>query len=364
MRYRLQRQKSGALAVHDSAYAETMHPGEGPWAEATGLYVQGSGLAAELCARGPGSAAPVVLFDVGLGAAANALAAIACHEEQRRQGRRPRGLRVVSFEAEPAGCRFALEQAEALGYPRGHEPLLAALLEAGRAESGGGAPAGGVTWELRLGDFQRTLREEPERADIICFDPFSPRANPEMWSLATLEALYQCRRRAGCTRLLTYSIAFGVRAGLLLAGFFVGDVPREASQGGIRRGGTLATTWFADLERPLTPAWLARWRHDREPWPPLTPPGAYRALRERLLEHPQWAQMAGAAAEEEATEPAPARRPHPARPARLRVHRPERPERVSRPDLPERPERVSRPDLPERPERASRPGRSRRRPRR
>jgi tRNA U34 5-methylaminomethyl-2-thiouridine-forming methyltransferase MnmC len=297
MRYRLQRQKSGALAVHNTDYAETMHPGAGPWAEATGLYVQGSGLAGELCA--PGST-PVVVFDVGLGAAANALAAIACHAELQRRGQRPRALHLVSFEADPGGLEFAIAEAEALGYPRGHEPLLRELLAAGalRREPG-------LRWELRRGDFPRGIREEPERADVIFFDPFSPRANPEMWSLATLEALYQCRRRAGRTRLVTYSTAFGARAGLLLAGFFVGEGPALGRQ----RASTLAATWLSDLERPLTPAWLARWRHDREPWPPLTPPATHRALRERLLEHPQWAQADVEAAEPDLRRAGPRRRP-------------------------------------------------------
>jgi tRNA U34 5-methylaminomethyl-2-thiouridine-forming methyltransferase MnmC len=300
--YRLQRQKSGALAVHSAAYAETMHPGGGPWAEATGLYVGGSGLADRLCAPDP---APLVLFDVGLGAAANALAAVTCHAELLRQGRRPRALHVVSFESDPAAPRFALEQAEALGYPRGHEPLLAALLATGEAHG-----EGGLRWELRLGDFPRLIGEEPERAEVIFFDPFSPRANPEMWSLPTLEALQRCRRRAGATVLLTYSTAFGTRAGLLLAGFYVGEGPRQGRHG----ASTMAASWLADLSAPLTPAWLARWRHDREPWPPLTPPAAHRALRERLLEHPQWAAtaQAGGDLENSGAEPPP-RRKHPVR---------------------------------------------------
>jgi tRNA U34 5-methylaminomethyl-2-thiouridine-forming methyltransferase MnmC len=305
MRYRLERQKSGALAVYNTAYAETMHPGAGPWAEANALYVQGSALAALLLGGGAQEAgrrgaahrdAPLVLFDVGLGAAANALAAVTCRDELARRGARPRPLHLVSFEAELEALAFTLAEADALGYPRGQEPLLRDLLRDGRAERDG------LRWEVRVGDFRRRIEEEPERAEVIYFDPFSPRANPELWSLETLEALHRCRPRAGGTRLVTYSTAFGTRAGLLLAGFFVGEGPLPQA----RRAGTCATTWFADLARPLTPAWLARWRHDREPWPPLTPPAAHRALRERLLEHPQWAQFP---AETPAPpEPPPARR--------------------------------------------------------
>jgi S-adenosyl-L-methionine-dependent methyltransferase len=360
MHYRLQRQRSGALAVHNTAYAETMHPGAGPWAEATRLYVQGSGLPAALSVPASRGGGPLVLFDVGLGAAANALAAVACHDDLLRRGKRPRPLRIVSFEADPEALRFAIAQADALGYPRGHEALLGELLAAGRAQR-----EGGLTWELRLGDFPRLIREEPARADLVFFDPFSPHANPLMWSLATLEALYHCRRRAGRLRLVTYSTAFGTRAGLLLAGFYVGEGPRPAAggapgkgPGGPPRAGTVAATWFADLERPLAPAWLARWRHDREPWPPGTPAAAHRALRERLGEHPQWAQFPA--------EPVPRQAPQgpPPRPAPRPERSPRRRGSSAPSGAPGRlggPGRRKRPGGPRRPGRPAAPGARRRR---
>lgn len=294
--YRLQRLPGGAVAVHNTAYGQTMHPIAGPWAEANSLYVEGSGLAALLCRRAPG---PLVLFDVGLGAAANALAAVDCHAQLARQGRAPRALHVVSFESDPQAARFAIAEAAALQYPRGHEEALARLLDTGTAE-----PAPGVHWALRLGDFPALLAEEPARPEVVFFDPFSPKANPEMWRLSTLEALHRCRPRAAELRLLTYSTAFGTRAGLLLAGFFVGEGPRQSPH----RGSTFASTRAGDVARPLTRTWLARWRKDREPWPPGTLPGDHRALRERLLEHPQWPQEAAAEAND-----APARRPRPSR---------------------------------------------------
>ena len=72
-----------------------------------------------------------MLFDVGLGAAASALAAVAWHAELARRGKRPRPLRIVSFESDLAAPQFAIEQAAALGCPRGHETLLGELLAAG-----------------------------------------------------------------------------------------------------------------------------------------------------------------------------------------------------------------------------------------
>ena len=123
MRFELKRQRSGVLAVRHRELGETMHPGGGPWAEANGLYVAGSGLPALLTGTGEAArAGPLVVFDVGLGAAANALAAIACREEAARRSGSPRQLRVISFEADPEPLRFALAHAGQLGYLLGHEP--------------------------------------------------------------------------------------------------------------------------------------------------------------------------------------------------------------------------------------------------
>jgi len=283
MAYQLKKMKNGAFCVHDTAYGETMHPGGGPWIEANQLYVDGGGLPALLAGGGGERAAgEIVVFDVGLGAAANALAAVKCHQQRHQDGKAVRPMRLVSFENEPSGAEFALHEAAALEYPAGYEEVLDELLERGGVEL-----PGGLRWELRLGNFTRLVAEEPARADLIFFDPFSPASNPEMWSLSCLEGLYRCRRPGAETRLVTYSSAFGVRAGLLAAGFFVGEGPRP----GERSATTLAATTLSALSGlgdPLTPAWLARWRKNPQPWPPLTPPEQRPKLRKILLEHPQW----------------------------------------------------------------------------
>jgi tRNA U34 5-methylaminomethyl-2-thiouridine-forming methyltransferase MnmC len=293
MSYELRQQSNGSFALYRPDLGETMHPRLGPWEEALRLYVRGTQLEALLAAGGSG---PVVLFDVGLGGAANALAALSTAQEARRRGRPVRPLRIVSFESDPEAPRFALANAQALGYPRGYEPALEALLSEGswRGE--------GVTWELRLGDFTRLIAGEPCRADAVFFDPFSPRGNPDMWTVAVLENVYRCRRPGLPMRLATYSSAFGVRAALLLAGFYVGEGPELAAG----RRATVASTDFSGLPEPLGLPWLARWRRDREPWPPGTDSRGHRSVRERLLAHSQWSHFQAGAGQEE---PAVPRRP-------------------------------------------------------
>jgi tRNA U34 5-methylaminomethyl-2-thiouridine-forming methyltransferase MnmC len=273
-----------------------MHPQLGPWEEAQRVYVQGTGLAELLEAKGRGAAGEVVVFDVGLGGAANAVAAIQAAQLVRKQGGKALPLRIVSFEQDIAAPTFALENAAALLYLSGYEPALEALLDQGKWTAGDA-----IVWELRVGDFAQWVQEEPYRADVVFFDPFSPRSNPAMWSVPLLENVYRCHRPGRPMRLATYSSAFGVRAALLQAGFFVGEGP--VLSGG--RRATLASTDFAALQEPLDRGWLSRWRRDREPWPPLTPTQDHRRLRESLLAHPQWNYFDGGSATDDEAEAPP-----------------------------------------------------------
>ena len=286
MTYHLKRQPNGSYALYHPGLGETMHPGLGPWEEATRLYVQGSGLAHRLATgQGAQRTQELNVFDVGLGGAANALAALDCWQDLERQGARPRPLRVVSFEQDLAALAFTLKNAASLGYPQGHEPMLRELLEHGCWS----APPR-LYWDLRRGDFAQLIQDEPARADLAFWDPFSPRSNPGMWNVAVLESLFRCRRPGGGLVLVTYSTAVAVRAALLLAGFYVGEGVRLA--GG--HASTVAAERFSDLAQPLDGRWLTRWRKDRDPWPPGTPPARHRALREALLNHPQWSQAPAA----------------------------------------------------------------------
>jgi tRNA U34 5-methylaminomethyl-2-thiouridine-forming methyltransferase MnmC len=298
MSYQLRRQANGSYSLFHAELGETMHPQLGPWEEARRVYVQGTGLEALLTARGrPAPGAETVVFDVGLGGAANAVAAIQAVAELRRSGERVRHLRIVSFEQDLAAPAFALAHALELDYLRGHEPALQALLAHGQWTSGG------VTWELRAGDFPRLIEDEPRRSDVVFFDPFSPRSNPAMWSVALLENVYRCHRPGRPMTLATYSSAFGVRAALLLAGFYVGEGPVLSGM----RHATLAATDFSLLREPLDRAWLGRWRRDREPWPPLSLAHDHRRIRENLLSHPQWSHFEGGtlSAEDETGAPLP-----------------------------------------------------------
>jgi queuine tRNA-ribosyltransferase len=233
---------------------EVMHPGVGPIVEAEELYVRQSRLAERLL-DGPA----LVLFDVGLGAGSNAFAARAASERAPADAGR---LELVSFERDLGALALALETPSAFGIDAQAAAAAHALLQHGRHET----PR--TLWRLEPGDVVDALTRTSARADVVYWDPFSPRANPTLWTLAAFTA---ARRAAGprCT-LFTYSASTATRVALLLAGWAVG----VGDAIGEKAHTTAAAVVPADLARPLDRAWLARLARADAPLPPDAPADA------------------------------------------------------------------------------------------
>ncbi len=242
----------GARAMRDCASGEVMHPGTGPSVEPVALYVNPSRLAKRLIAdfkcsdgsRTEGTA--LVLLDVGLGAASNAVAAWRVSESLPKSVRR---LEIVSFDNELTALEIALRPEHAANFDLTGDAYTAArtLLETGHHETER------TTWRLQHGDFLRTIVEEPEAsADIVFWDFYSSKTHPDLWTLAVFRALRRVCR--GGSTVHTYSTATSLRAGLLLAGFAVG----AGGATGTRPETTIAAVDLGDLETPLGARWLAR----------------------------------------------------------------------------------------------------------
>ncbi len=136
---------NGVRSVRSHAEAETFHPVIGPVAEAEALYVRQLRLRERLAAhRGE-----FVIWDVGLGAAANALTVLRATRDLSCR------LRLVSFDHTLEPLRFALQHAGELGYFDGCESLVAELLANGRAERTNGSQS--VLWDVLVGDFPAWL---------------------------------------------------------------------------------------------------------------------------------------------------------------------------------------------------------------
>jgi queuine tRNA-ribosyltransferase len=258
VRFEIVATSSGEPSVRDAEAGEVMHPVIGAAVESERLYVAQSRLAARLLETVPG---PLVLFDVGLGAAGNALAAIRA-ARAAPPGSRP--LAVISFERELGALKLACSDdgARRLGWSAEETAAARALLHGGRHEEPG------LTWELRQGEALDRLDAEPLRADVVYWDPFSPKVNGELWTAAAFARL--ASRCAPGATLFTYSTATAVRSALLLAGFAVG----HGDASGPKEETTAAALPPAVPARPLDARWLARLRRSSAPFPVDAPANA------------------------------------------------------------------------------------------
>ncbi len=280
-RFQLVRLNNGICSVRSLEDAETFHPVVGPVAEAEALYVRQLRLRERL-QNHPGE---FVIWDVGLGAAANALTVLRATRDLACQ------IRLVSFDHKLEPLDFALQHAADLGYFGGYENPLAEFLRAHRVEFQDGAQS--VNWELQLGDFPAWVANPAAtsipRPHAILFDAYSPARNPAMWTLPLFTHLFQRLDPQRACALPTYSRSTILRVTLLLAGFFVG----VGHATGMKEETTVAANTLELLAEPLNARWLERAlrSHSAEPLrepvyscAPLTPTTA-----ERLRQHPQFA---------------------------------------------------------------------------
>jgi tRNA U34 5-methylaminomethyl-2-thiouridine-forming methyltransferase MnmC len=261
----------GVVSIRNKQVNEIMHNPVGPWAEANALYIRQSGLEKRLREKSGGE---LVLFDVGLGAAANALAALHCAAGV--SGGRP--LRIVSFERELELLRYALKHADKFAHFTGFTGAIETLLEKGEWLGQG------VSWELRHGDFRELIKSEKRRPHLIYFDPYSSKVNREMWSVDCFKSLRAVARDEGCL-LYTYSQATPVRVAILAGGFFLGRGPAS----GPKEETTIAATVLSDLENPMGAEWFGRWERSHLQVPFECPPEKADEMRAFVRKHPQFA---------------------------------------------------------------------------
>ena len=235
---------SGAVSLRSEEHGETFHPVVGPMAEARGLHVDGS----RIIERAGVNARPLVIWDVGLGAAANAVAVLDALAESGSAAR----VELHSFDCTAEPLEFALRHAAALGYLTRWSTPVESLLQTGRAL------AGKVDWHFHRADFREFVRSpRPDvlpAPDAILYDPYSPESNPGMWTLEHFTRLHACLDPARPCTLTSYSRSTSVRVTLLLAGFHVGC----GTSTGEKDQTTLAATHRELLAHPLGAEWLLR----------------------------------------------------------------------------------------------------------
>jgi len=279
--YRIVKLANGAHSVHSLAHHETFHPVVGPVVEAETLYVRQLRVA-ERVRRHTGE---FVVWDVGLGAAANVLTLLrAVHGSSTP-------IQVVSFDHTLEPLAFALRHTESLPYLSGYGGYLGLLIAHKAVDfSEAGQP---IHWEVHVEDFPSLLgRPEAEtipKPHIVMFDAFSPATNPTMWTLPLFSRLYALLDPQRPCALPTYSRSTMLRTTLLLAGFWVG----VGHATGEKEETTIAANSRELIQEPLDRRWLER-AHRSTSAEPLVEP-VYRQARlapetwARLRQHPQFA---------------------------------------------------------------------------
>jgi tRNA U34 5-methylaminomethyl-2-thiouridine-forming methyltransferase MnmC len=271
--YQLVRLANGQHAVFSEHYREQMHPGLGPAAEAEQVHLG----QLKLCNRLQ-TQADFVIWDVGLGAAANAVAALRCTRDLAAS------IQLISFDESLEPLQFAMAHKGELEYLDGYHRALGDLLNQRRAELDDGRRK--ATWTVQVTDFPSFLADDRcaalPKPHAIFFDPFSPARNPAMWTLPVFTKLHGVLEARRPCALSTYSRSTMIRVSLLLGGFFVG----RGRPSGLKEETTVAANDLGLLDEPLDRAWLQRARHSTSA-EPLTA-GDY---RQSPLQEPTWERL-------------------------------------------------------------------------
>jgi queuine tRNA-ribosyltransferase len=276
----------GFSSIRHVASGEIMHSRTPPMEEARALYVEQSFLGERLAlppAQNPSEAAPLVVWDVGLGAAANAMAAILRYEEMARLGP-VRPLRLISFENDLDSLQLAFRHSDRFPYLRHSGPAW--ILREGQWQS---REHPGLSWRLIPGNFVETLEADCEPPEVIFYDMFSSKTCGDQWTLALFERLMKACAGRG-TELFTYTCSTAARVALLGAGFWVA----RGRNAGEKAETTIAWTPaalegpFASRHELLGAEWLSKWKRSAAQFPPEIALEDRETFSLRVLNHPQF----------------------------------------------------------------------------
>lgn len=228
--------KSGHTSLRLMSNRETFHPVIGPEAEARQLHVVQQRIV-ERCRDHQ----PFIIWDVGLGAGANAVAALDALANVGTD------VELHSFDHTLAPLRFACENSEHLVYIQPYRAAIEELMRKGYVK------LGRVQWFFHGADFRESLaRSDLPAPHAIFYDPYSAASNPEMWTLEHFTKLRLALDDARPCLLTNYTRSTAVRCTWLLAGFYVGIGVGI----GEKDQTTLASNDLSLLERPLSLDWL------------------------------------------------------------------------------------------------------------
>ena len=278
----------GFASIRHVSSGEIMHSRTPPMEEARRLYIEQSDLASRVV--GTEEEAPLVIWDVGLGAAANATGAIRCFEEQSAAGS-VRPLRIISFENDLDSLRLAWRNHDRFPYLRHGGPP--SILNDGRWEGYFARPEGEparpqLIWELIQGDFLETMTLAPLPPDLIFYDMFSSKTCGDQWTLVAFHRLFAaCKGHPA--QIFTYTCSTAARVALLAAGFYVAKGRRTGEKLETTIAFTPAALSQSGSHELLGPDWLAKWHRSSAKFPAELESHRHSAFEEAIRAHPQFA---------------------------------------------------------------------------
>ena len=265
--------------IRDCVSGEIMHSVNEPAEEARSLYVEQSRLSERLSAP---DAAPLVIWDVGLGAATNAMAAISAAHGLPAAGR---PLLLVSFENDLDSLELALDHVRWFKHLR--HPGPRDLLRGGSWTSKNRL----IEWRLMRGDFVACKTRAPA-PDIVFFDPFSFKTDEALWTLNAFRELAALWADQS-VELFTYTYSTSVRAAMLAARFYVAKGRATGPKAETTIGLTSHAAASPHNHELLGSEWLSKWRRSDAQMP--LGAGLDMDWRAAIEGHPQFAGLGGAA---------------------------------------------------------------------
>lgn len=255
---------------------EIMHSVSEPLAEAKALYIDQTGIKSMLQGIDDDT---LIIWDVGLGAGTNAMAAIFECEKIFADNNLNKGVKIISFENDLDSFKLAAKNPVLFPHVRHSAPSM--LLKNKIWKSG----TFNIEWNLIEGDFTANL-ENYEKPHSIFYDFFSVNSSSLLWSYEIFKRIFtHCSSRPA--KLFTYSGSTMVRSALLAAGFYTG----MGAGTGPKKETTAAFT-TSEIVNPeielLGPEWLERFGRSTSKFDASIPENTKEELKELIFNHPQF----------------------------------------------------------------------------
>jgi len=188
------------------------------------------------------------------------MASILCYEAEAAKGL-VRNMKVISFENDMDSLKLAMTHKNRFEYLRHSGPD--AVLARGTWQS---RQYPGLSWDLHVGDFWQLASKASAAPDIIYYDFFSQKTNPDSWELESFDKLFSYCDPKKSAQLFTYCSSTTMRVALLNAGFYVANGEGTGSKK--ETIVALSPGFPTPCPYPLVGhEWLERWRRSSKKFP-------------------------------------------------------------------------------------------------